>query len=394
MIPDRRQFLKTAAFAATALSQSRVWGANDRVRIGAIGTGGRCQYLLSVLNEIGGNEIAAICDIYEPHREKARAERAPQAQEYTDYRKLLDDKSIDAVVVGAPDHWHVPITIDATGAGKDVYCEKPVTHALEQGELLLKAVEASGRVVQTGMQQRSWPHFIEAKSLIDSGALGQITFVETHWYQNHLSLASDAPKVDADKLDWKQFLGSAPEQPFDPRRYGDWRFYWDFGGGALTDLFTHWVDVVHWYTDCDAPSTAFAQGSKYVIPQRECPDTLSASYLYPGNFEVVYNGSLIGYLEGGGLTFRGTKAMLKIDRGSYAMYAEGGGYTENMQLLKPVQEGKSTGDGAKYHLQNFLDCVRSRKIPNAPVRVGIAAARPGHLGNVSLQEGRLVRFPS
>jgi len=392
--PDRRQFLKTTALAATAFSQARVWGANDRIRVGAIGTGGRCEYHLGVLNQLGGNEIVAVCDVYAPHRDRARAEHAPQAQEYTDYRKLLEDKSIDAVVVATPDHWHVPITVDAVAAGKDVYVEKPVTHTISEGETLLKAVQASDRVVQTGTQQRSWPHFIEGKSLIDAGALGQITFIETHWYQNHLAGHSEVPSIETDKLDWKLFLGSAPDQPFDPRRFSDWRFYWDFGGGALTDLFTHWVDVAHWYMNCDTPSTAFAQGSRYVIPERDCPDTLSASYLYPGNFEVAYNGSLIGYLEGGGLTFRGTKGMLKIDRSSYAFYTEGKSYTEDMRLLKPAQEARTAGDGGRYHMANFLDCVRSRRTPNAPVPAGIAAARPGHLGNVSLREGRLVRFPS
>jgi predicted dehydrogenase len=393
MTPDRRHFLKTAAFAATAFSQSRVWGANDRIRVGAIGTGGRCQYLMSLLNAVGGNEIVAVCDVYEPHRDEAKAKLAPSAQVYSDYRKVLDDRSIDAVVIGTPDHWHVPITVAALQAGKDVYVEKPVTHSLAESEPLAKAVEDSKRVVQSGMQQRSWPHFIEAKALIDSGALGQIPFIETHWYQNHIPDHGGEPSIEADKLDWKVFLGSAPDQPFNARRYADWRFYWDFGGGALTDLFTHWVDVVHWYMNCDTPAQAFAQGSRYVLPERECPDTLSASYLYP-NFEVVYNGSLIGYLEGGGLTFRGTKGMLKIDRSSYAFYTEGNHYTEDMRLLKPVQEAKSTGDGGKNHMQNFLDCIGDRKTPNAPISVGISAARPGHLGNISLRETRLVKFPS
>jgi predicted dehydrogenase len=391
---DRRHFLKTAAIAATAFSQARVWGADDRMRIGAIGTGGRCNYLLRTLNDIGGNEIVAVCDVYEPHRAKARTEHGPQAAEYGDYRKLLEDKSIDAVVIAAPDHWHVPMTIAAVEAGKDVYVEKPVTHSMAEAESLSKAVEASNRVVQTGTQQRSWPHFIQAKKLIDSGALGQITFIETHWYQNHYAHHSNVPDIDTGKLDWKQFLGSAPDQPFDVRRYTDWRFYWDFGGGALTDLFTHWVDVVHWYMNSDTPTSVFAQGSKYVMPERDCPDTLSASYLYGGNFEVVYNGSLIGNLEGGGLTFRGTKGMLKIDRSSYGFYPEGTGYSEDMRLLAPADQARTAGDGGRYHMENFLDCVRSRRTPNAPVPVGIAAARPGHLGNISLREGRLVHLPS
>src|SRR5579863_643073 len=396
MSTQRREFIKTAALAATAtaLSQSRVLGANSRVRIGAIGTGGRCHYLLKLLNDIGGNEIAVVCDVYEPHRASAREKLAPQAREESDYRKVLDDTSLDAVVIGAPDHWHVPLTITAVQAGKDVYVEKPVTHSISQGDLLEKAVDQSKRVVQTGTQQRSWPHFQEAKALIGSGALGQITFIETHWYQNLLPLQNGPPPVDESKLDWKTFHGDAPGQPFDALRYSNWRWFWDFGGGSLTDLFTHWVDVAQWYMGGDTPSTATAIGANLAIPRIQCPDTISASFLYPGNFEVVFRCSMIGYLQGGGLTFRGTKGMLRIDRSGYNFYNEPTHYTETLDLPAPSQQAKSSEDGTKYHMKNFLDCVQSRGIPNAPVSVGIAAARTSHLGNIAFRENRIVRYPS
>ncbi len=391
----RREFLKGAALAgATALSQARVLGANDRIRIGAIGTGGRCQYLLSLLNSIGGNDIVAVCDVYEPHRAAARQKLAPQAKEYTDFRAVLDDPNIDAVVVGTPDHWHVPVTLAAIQAGKDVYVEKPVTHSISEGDALQKAVDESKRVVQTGTQQRSWPHFIEAKSLIDSGLLGQITFIETHWYQNLLGLQNGPPAIDVSKLDWKQFLGDAPSQPFDATRYSNWRWFWDFGGGSLTDLFTHWVDVAQWFMGSDTPSTAAATGATYAIPRIQCPDTISASYLYPSNFEVVFRCSMIGYLEGGGLTFRGTKGLLRIDRSGYGFWPEQAHYTESLDLSSPARSAKTDGDGTRFHMKNFLDCLRSRQIPNAPVSIGIAAARTSHLGNLAFRENRIVRYPS
>jgi predicted dehydrogenase len=394
MLSNRRQFLAGTA-AVAALPASTVRGANNRIRIGAIGTGGRCQYLLSLLQNIPDNQVVAICDVYQPHRDEARIKFASYATEYTDFRKLLEDPQIDAVVIGAPDHWHTAMTIAAVQAGKDVYVEKPVTHTLEEGEILGRAVAASKRVVQVGMQQRSWPHIVEAKTIVDSGALGQITFVETHWYQNYVPKHPTLPDVDESKLDWKMFLGSAPPQPFDPYRYTNWRYYWDFGGGALTDLFTHWIDVVQWYMDSNVPASASTTGGKYKLLRQDCPDTLCASYLYPGNFQVIFHSSLISVLGGGGITLRGTEGMLRVERDGYAFYPEPAGYTESLELPLPARQVRLAHvDGTREHLQNFLDCVRSRKLPNAHIAVGIDAARPGQMGNLSYRENRIVTSQS
>lgn len=390
--PDRRHFLRAAA-AATAASYSRILGANDRIRIGAIGTGGRCQYLLSLLNKIGGDDITAICDVYEPRRLEARAQYAAQAREFADYRKVLELADIDAVVIGTPDHWHAPMVIQAVAAGKHVYVEKPVTHRIEEGDALQKAVDDSKRVVQSGMQQRSWPHFAQARELIRSGELGQITFVHTYWYQKHIREGGGKPNVDPAKLDWKMWLGSAPGQPFDAERYAEWRWFWDFGGGALTDLFVHWVDVVHWLMDSDTPLTAQAMGNTYAIPSRECPDTISAVFEYPGRFLVDFDCTLIGYLEGGGLVFRGTKGMLRLHRGGFTLYPEVTQYTELPDLKDVARQVTSGRDGGYDHMQNFLDCIRGGKEPNAPISAGIAAARAGHLGNLAMRGKQPVRVP-
>jgi predicted dehydrogenase len=394
MLTNRRQFLTTTAAAAT-LPRSTVLGANNRIRIGAIGTGGRCKYLLQLLQNIPGNQVVAVCDVYEPHRDEARLKFASYATEYTDYRKLLEDKEVDAVVIGAPDHWHTRMTVAAVQAGKDVYVEKPVTHTLEEGETLGRAVAASNRVVQVGMQQRSWPHIVEAKTIVDSGALGQITFIETHWYQNYVQRRPMPPDIDESKLDWTMFLGSAPPQAFDPYRYTNWRYYWDFGGGALTDLFTHWIDVVQWYMDSNVPASASVTGGKYKLLRQECPDTLCASYLYPGKFQVIFHSSLISVLGGGGITLRGTEGMLRVERDGYAFYPEPEGYTESLELPLPARQVRLAHvDGTREHLENFLDCVRSRKLPNAHVAVGIDAARPGQMGNLSYRENRIITSQS
>lgn len=388
---NRRHFLRSAA-VATAASYSRVLGANDRIRIGAIGTGERCQYLLSLLNKLGSNDITAVCDVYEPARLEAKENYAPAARDYLDYRDILSRSDIDAVVIGAPDHWHVPMTIDAVRAGKDVYCEKPVTHRIEEGEPLLSAVRESKRVVQTGTQQRSWEHFIQAKDVIASGRLGQITFIRTYWYQNHLKSHRAPPEIDTAKLDWKRFLGSAPDRPFNVDQYAHWRWYWDFGGGAMTDLFVHWVDVAHWYMGADTPTRATATGVRAILTERETPDTMSAAVSYPGNVVVEFDSALLGYVEGGGLMFRGPKAAMQLWRGGFRVFDEGPRYSESPTPSHPVLEVKSTHDGALDHMKNFLDCARSRKTPNAPVEAGVAAARAGHVANFALR-GRGVWLP-
>ncbi len=380
---NRRRFLGAAI--ATAASYGRVLGANDRIRIGAIGTGGRCQYLLGLLNQVGSNEIVAVCDVYEPHRLEAKAKYASGgAGDYGDHREILDRNDIDAVVIGTPDHWHVPILTDAVRAGKDAYCEKPVTHKLAEGEPLIAAVRESKRVVQTGTQQRSWEHYFHAKDLIASGTLGQVTFIRTYWYQNHIANQQAGPEIDLSKLDWKRFLGSASERPFDADQYAHWRWYWDFGGGAMTDLFVHWVDVAQWFTGEDMPTRATATGVKALLQQRQTPDTMSAALSYPKSL-VEFDSALLGYLEGGGLMFRGTKAAMRLHRSGFEVYQEVPTYTEAFTFPTPIRKEVSAHDGTIDHIKNFLDCVRSRNTPNASVEIGVAAARAGHIANFAMR---------
>lgn len=380
--PSRRAFVGTAL--ASAASYSRVLGANDRIRIGAIGTGNRCRYHLSLLNRLGGNDIVAVCDVYQPHRLEAKTKFAPEASEYADYRRVLDRKDIDAVVIGAPDHWHVPLTIAAVRAEKDVYCEKPVTHRIEEGEPLIRAVKESGRVVQTGTQQRSWAHYIQAAQLVQSGRLGQVTFVRTYWYQNYYASLNHHADIRTNLLDWKTFLGRAPYRPFDEDQYSNWRWYWDFGGGAMTDLFVHWVDVAQWFLGDSMASHATATGAREFFRRRQAPDTISAALQYPTAI-VDFECSLIGYLEGGGLMFRGTKAAMRLHRSGFRVYDELPHYSESFDMPPPAIEVKSTHDGTLDHWGNFLACVRSRATPSAPVEVGVAAARAGHIGNRAIR---------
>ncbi len=379
-----------SAAAFTALSQSRVLGANDRIRLGAIGTGGRMRGLLTYLSDIRGNELAAISDVNETRRTATREKFSPRCREYADYRELLAQRDIDAVVIASPDHWHVQMALDAIGAGKDVYLEKPVTHSIDQGEVLKGTVTRSRQILQCGMQQRSWAHFQAARQVVASGQLGKVTLVLSYWYQDYQRVLNVKPDVDPAKVEWRRWLGPAPQQPFDPLRYVYWRWYWDFGGGALTDLFCHWVDVIQWTLNADSPAAAQAMGDRYAITPWECPDTINASFQYPG-FAVVYNGTMVGSLEGGGIVFRGTKAMMKLNRDGFSVYPEGVVPREKTHFPPPTLEMKSAEDGTVAHLRNFLDCVRSRAVPNAPVEAGVAAARAAHIGNRALREKRLVQ---
>jgi predicted dehydrogenase len=381
----RRDVLKASA-VWTAASYSRVLGANDRVRLAGIGVGGRATYLLGLAAKAENTEIVAVCDIFETRRLAAREKFAPSGKDYLDYREVLERGDVDAIVCGAPDHWHVPITVDAVRAGKDVYVEKPVSHTIAEGELVEKAVLGSKQVVQVGYQQRSWPHFLEARELVAGGRLGQISLVLTSWYQDYVAGMQTAPKIDASKVDWKRFLGSAPEQPFDPLRYTRWRWFWDFGGGHLTDLYSHYGDVVQWSMGQDAPRAALATGNRDAIPAFACPDTINAAWEYRG-FTIVYNGALNGSLDGGNIVFRGHRATMKLNRDGFAIYPEGKVARELTRWPEPEVAVQSTADGTIAHIQNFLDCVRSRKTPNAPIQSAVAIARAAHLANTAYRTG-------
>ena len=307
------------------------------------------------------------------------------ATTHLDYREVLA-KDVDAVIIASPDHWHVAMAVDALKAGKDVYLEKPVTHTLEEGAVLTRAVGSSKQVLQCGMQQRSWRHFRDAVDLIQAGSLGRVVQVRTYWWQNY---QRDWPKkpIDPQALDWKLWLGSAPDQPYSQEKLFHWRWFWNFGGGAMTDLFTHWIDVVHWAMKTDQPRQAQMLADKYVFEEWDCPDTIQAAFRYPG-FDVVYEGMMSSSIDDGGLDFRGTDATLKINRGGFTVYREDVPRDQN-----PVLSAKSYRDGTIDHMENFFACVKSRKEPNAPIETGVAAARTGHIGNLTIKHGGQISWP-
>lgn len=380
----RRHFLITTGL--TALASTRAFGANDTIRLGVIGTGHRMRGLLDAADKAGAYQIVAACDVYGPYRDAIKQRSNGLATTHLDYREVLD-KDIDAVIIASPDHWHVPMAIDAIKAGKDVYLEKPVTHTIEEGATLTRAVRSSKQILQCGMQQRSWTHFRDAVDLIQGGSLGRVAQVRTYWWQNYGRNWPTKP-INLQDLDWKRWLGSAPDQPFSDEKFNRWRWYWNFGGGAMTDLFTHWIDVAHWAMKSDQPQKAHMLGDKYLFEEWDCPDTIQAAFRYPG-FDVVYEGMMHSSIDDGGLEFRGTEATLKINRDAFSVYREGVSREEN-----PVLTERTTLDGTISHMENFFDCIKSRKEPNAPVETGVAAARAGQIGNLAYLRGGQITWPA
>ncbi|HZQ96950.1 MAG TPA: Gfo/Idh/MocA family oxidoreductase [Candidatus Sulfotelmatobacter sp.] len=375
---SRRSFI--VASGMTALAATRVFGANEKIRLGLIGAGERMKGLMNSADKAGPCEIVAVSDVYAPHRDMFKERSGGLATTHVDYRELLANKDIDAVIIASPDHWHVRMAADALAAGKDVYLEKPVTHSLEEGAVLTRAVRSSKQIVQCGMQQRSWAHFRDAVELVQGGSLGRVVQVRTYWWQNYHT-NWPMKKVDPQALDWKAWLGPAPEQAFSDEKFNHWRWFWNFGGGAMTDLFTHWIDVVHWAMKADQPRNAQMLADKYVFQEWDCPDTVQAAFRYPG-FDVVYEGMMNSSIDDGGIEFRGTEATLKIDRGGFTVHREGASREQN-----PVLTERNFRDGTITHMENFFDCIKTRKEPNAPVETGVAAARAGHIGNHAYLHG-------
>jgi predicted dehydrogenase len=383
--PNRRSFI--IASGLTALASTRAFGANEKLRIGVIGAGGRMRNLLDAADATETPfEIVAVSDVYGPRRDAVKERSNGLATTHLDYHEVLS-KDMDAVIIAAPDHWHVRMAVDALAAGKDVYLEKPVTHTIEEGATLAKAVHNSKQILQCGMQQRSWTHFRNAVDLIQGGSLGRVTQIRTYWWQNY-NRGSWVPKpIDVQALDWKMWLGGAPEQEFSLEKYYRWRWFWNFGGGAMTDLFAHWIDVAHWAMKEDEPRMAQMLADKYVFQEWDCPDTIQAALRYPG-FDVVYEGNMSSSIDDGGLEFRGTDATLKITRSGFEIYREGVKAAKN-----PVLKEESFVDGTTTHMQNFFECVKARKQPNAPVETGIAAARAGHIANMAYRHTGQITWP-
>ena len=383
---DRRSFLRGGA-AVTALSYSRVLGANDRIFLGVIGVGSRGQYDMSNFQKDADVTVSAVCDIYAQQIDRAK-QHAPEAQTFVDHRKLLEVKELDIVLIATPDHWHAETTIDALDAGKDVYVEKPLTLKPEEGPPIVKAARVNSRICQVGMQQRSGKHYLQAKAeYFDSGKIGKVTLARTWWHGNgyHLRRAPESLKTLPSNLDWARFLGPLKWRDWDPQQYYNWRAYLDFGGGQVTDLFTHWIDVVHMFMGHEIPKSAVAAGGVYNYKDgRTAPDTINVLLEYPAEFTATFEATLAPGVNGAAIEMCGVNGRLYIDRGRYV-------YTPRGRGVEAVTVPAS-GDMDLDHVMNFLECVRSRKLPNGDVLIGHRSAQASHLGNIAYEQKRRIDF--
>jgi predicted dehydrogenase len=403
---DRRQFLEQLGVGAAGLmaagysATARGFAANETINIGCIGTGGRCQALMRALKEVAGVRITAVCDVWDQHLEAGRKLADPQASATKDFRQLLARNDVDAVIIGAPDHQHVPITVEACAALKDVYVEKPLTHSLAEGAAVIEAQNRHNRVVQVGTQQRSMPHFQKALEIVKSGQIGDIHKVHLTWNRNSPRWAKDRYNIDPASVDWNSFLGSAPRQPFDEYRFRNWRWFWDFGGGILTDLMVHYIDVVHWFMDLDHPQMATTIGDHFKAQGIwETPDTVQTLLRYPDRqVQVYFEGTFVNARNAAMLEFMGSDATLYLDRGRYEIHPERNKKIQYSELV--LGHGPRGADfydvpnGEVLHLSNWVQCVRGRKKPNAPAEAGVSAASAAHLANQAFRSAQVAQWRS
>jgi predicted dehydrogenase len=396
----RRELIGTGAAMLTAASQSRIWGANERLSIALIGCGARGLQLQPYFQKLNG-PLTAVCDVWRTRAEKAQS-LAPGSQVIDDHRKILDIRGLDAVIVATSDHWHARIAIDALNAGKDVYVEKPLTRTIGEGAAIIDAARTNSRICQVGAQQRSGTHYIQARDeYLKTGKLGKINLVRTWWTdgagggQANRAANATAPtgshavppgmtNKPAD-LDWNRYLAPVRWRPWDPPQFFNFRNYMDFCGGILTDKYVHWVDVVHMFMGEQVPLTADAAGGIYVAKDgRTVPDTLSVHYEYAGNWVCTYTNVHQGGVQREGIEFCGTQGHLLIDRTKYEFFPP------DSKAQPQVVECKT--DLVEEHVRNFIGCVKSRQMPNGDVAVGHRSAVAAHLGNLSWMERRRIHF--
>lgn len=404
---ERRDFIKGSAAAAVGLSlaPARVLGANDRIVAGFIGVGRQGQSNMNSFLKAENVTIAAVCDVYEPNLEKAAATAGASAAKIKDFRRILDNKDINAVVISSPDHWHAYQTVAACQAGKDVYVEKPICVAVEEGRTMVEAARRYDRVVQAGTQQRSGVHFQKAVELVRSGRLGKISVVRT-WNVGNQSPDGIGNPPDGDPpagLDWDMWLGPAPKRPFNPNRFGVhptsysfFRWFWDYAGGMMTDWGIHLLDIVQWAMDVDGPQAVTASGGKlFLKDNRETPDTLQVTYEYPGWIAMYENrelnaNPLLGKTYG--ILFHGTEGTLFVDRAGYELIPETRGRgAEAVKRTEPVSDKNSNNHGVA-HFANFVECVRSRKRPVCDIEIGHRSTTTCLLGNVAYRSRQRIEW--
>jgi predicted dehydrogenase len=420
----RRQFLTrtSAAVVGTALSARRVRGANDRVNVALVGCGTRGRLLAGLLKETPGAAVTALCDVYDPQIGQARPAASEGARAFKDFRRVLDDKDVDAVVVATPDHWHGLITVGACQAGKDVYVEKPLAHNIRESRAIVDAARRFGRVVQHGTQHRTAPHYREVQQIVQGGQLGEVRYVRIWNFQNLYpnGIGREPDSTPPAGLDWDLYLGPAPLVPFNRARFlGTYRWFWDYAGGWVTDYGTHRFDSFHQVMGVDAPRSVVAAGGRFGLKDAgETPDLVQATYEYPGflmSYEVcALNGQGAGgrtpemayYQMRGefdrphGEAYYGTSGTLIADRIGFEIYPEmeprerrgGAAAAPEKPAHRSERKVVKSRDTTDLLVKDFVECVKSRQAPVASAAIGHRSTVVPHLGNIAFRTGRKLRW--
>jgi predicted dehydrogenase len=419
---ERRKFIQqvagTTLVSARAFSASRILGANDRVNIALLGCGQRGRLVADLASQVPGAAVVAVCDVYGPQAEAAKASLGSECRSFSDFRKVLEQRDVDAVLVATPDHWHAAITVLACQSGKDVYVEKPLGHTIREGRKMVEAARRHQRVVQAGTQHRSAPHFRQAAEIVQSGKIGRVHFVRV-W--NYINMSPEGIGQAADstppaELDWDFYLGPAPRVPFNKNRFlQSYRWFWDYAGGMATDFGTHRLDSVHQLMGVDSPHTINAAGGRFELADdADTPDTLQITYEYPG-FVLSYEASMLNDHGCGGRTpgkkyyltrtpddrphgmaFYGSKGSLFADRLGFEVYPEPQGETgpgvakfssAALEGFRAERLEVAGEDATDLHVKNFIECVRSRQKPAADVEIAHRSTIVPHLGNIAFRAG-------
>ena len=367
---------------------------SDQIVLGVIGAGGRGTLVMSTFQRNPGVRVGGICDVYEPNLERALSTAAKNqgtsAKAYRHYKQLLDDKEIRAVLIATPEHWHHRMVLDALAAGKDVYVEKPLCQTPEQGVELVEAEKKSSNIVQVGMQRRSYDLFIEARRVIAAGTLGNIRMVRSWWLNNYLG-AGRMARLDG-PLDWEQWQGPARPHAPDPMRFRNWRFFADYAGGIVADQGAHVFDGIHLLMNASYPVAVNASANPIQKKEFDRPETVVAIAEYPEQFLGVFsiNYAAMRYKTKNDQLNQldGDIARMDVSREEFHVYLQGA--EETAAVSKKSEKG--FGYATDLHVANFLECVRTRRTPTAPLRLGFQAALVVQMANLSLKHGRRMRW--
>jgi predicted dehydrogenase len=416
---NRRSFIAAGAGLLTAASWQRVLGANERIGVGFIGYGliGKRHVLDFQAQEDA--DLVAVAETHRGRRDEALQQIGGSAKGYGDFRRLLDDKNVQAVVVSTPDHWHALQTMLACAAGKDVYVEKPLTLFVREGRWMIDVARRHKSVVQVGTQQRSGPHYQRARDMIRQEQIGKVVSVRMGIFRNIMPgfgrPADSDPPAD---LDWDMWLGPAPQRRYNPNRaIYHFRWFWDYSGGQMSNLAAHSLDIVHWYCNVQGPTAVTSVGGRFSLQDNgETPDTQDTLIEYPGFAALWSHREACTGKTQAGLEFCGPKGSLSITRAGFVLTGDRKVAPENAvpqftgahpvggpQRVDPPATEETwtrsiedkTGDTReqfKLHVRNFLDCVKSRKEPMADLESGHRVATVCHLANISLRLGRRLRW--